>query len=170
MRLSAEMFNTIVAGLKSDSRSAKDKRKEPRVGVAGDAPLVSVGEGGRRISGTVRVRDLSPTGIGIIFNQELPAKQRFVIQLLHEDNQPLWLVCKAAHCRAIDGGRFTIGARIDQLLRAKEIHKIEQEKATAAAAAAAATAKKAHRPAPTPPRVPALNTPDIARISKAILG
>lgn len=157
MRLSAEMFDQIVAALKSDSRRDKDKRREPRVGVAGETTLVTVTEAGKRLSDTVRVRDISRTGIGLISTQNLAEKQRFVLQLQYANEEPLWLVCLTAYCRAVDGGRFTIGAKIQQLLKADQIPK------PAPKASAAVGNPVAARSTP-------LNASDISRISKAILG
>ena len=155
MRLSAEMYDQIVAALKSDSHRDKDKRREPRVGMAGEAELVTVNDEGKRIAGQVRVRDISPTGIGLFFGQELAKQQRFVVQLQSAEGQPVWLICLTAYCRAVDGGRFSVGARIKQVMRSEQIHKVEAQ----AAAASKGVARQA-----TP-----VDLADIARISKAIL-
>jgi hypothetical protein len=169
MRLSAEMYDQIVAALRSDKQRDKDKRKEPRVGLAGEANLVAVSETGVRISGVTRVRDISPTGIGLIFNKQLAKGQRFVVQLEGFDGQPVWLVATTAYCRTIDNTKHSIGAKIQQVLRADQIQKIE-DKATAATAASAAV-NAPRRPATlAPTAAPAAATSDIARISKAILG
>ena len=167
MRLSAEMYNQVVGALKSDSKGVKDKRGEPRVGLSGDAPFVSVTDAGKRVSGSVRVRDVSRSGLGLIATHELPAAQRFVVQLQFEDEKPLWLVCFSAYCRAIEGRRFLVGARIDQVLNAEQIQTMEQK--NLAAAANAASAMAASTPGPMRQQT-ALGAADIARISKAILG
>jgi hypothetical protein len=157
MRLSAEMYDQVLAALRSDSRGGKDKRREPRVGLAGEAKLVAMTDTGKRIADSVRVRDVSRGGIGLISNQQLISQQRFVLQLRYQDDEPLWLVCFTAYCRAIDGGRFTIGAKIQQLLKADQIPK---------AGAKAGVALAGHSPI----KPKALAESDIARISKAILG
>jgi hypothetical protein len=161
MRLTAEMYEQIAGKLKSDSQGNRDKRQEPRVGLPGEANLVSVDDAGRRIAGVARVRDVSQSGIGLIFNQQLAVKQRFVIQLKYANDQPLWLICSTAYCRAIDGGRFTVGARLVQTLHAQEVRLVEAKQAAAAKAAAAPVAVK---------KAVAVSASDVERISKAILG
>jgi hypothetical protein len=160
MRLTAEMYDQILRGLKSDSHGGKDKRREPRVGMAGEADLVTVGDDGKRAAGKVRVRDISATGVGLTFTRPMTKGQRFVIQLESSKGEPVWLVCLTVYCRA-GIGSFSIGGRIKQVLRADEITKIEAH--TAMAVAAAATA----HPAACMPE--AMVQSDIARISKAIL-
>jgi hypothetical protein len=157
MRLTAEMYDQILKGLKSDSHGGKDKRREPRVGMAGETDLVTVGDGGKRTAGKARVRDISATGIGLSFTRPMSKDQRFVIQLESSKGEPIWLVCLTAYCRA-GTGSFSIGGRIKQVLRAEEISKIEAQSATVAAAVVSA-------PVPDP-----ADQSDIARISKAILG
>jgi hypothetical protein len=159
MRLSAEMYNQIVEGLKSDSHRDKDKRREPRVGMAGEVEFVTMDETGRRVAGLVKVRDISRSGVGLLFNQQLTPQQRFVIQLASGNGEPIWLVCTTAYCRRVEMGRFSIGARIMQLLRAEQIQQIEN-KAAAATQKAAAAPMRSHQN----------HEADIARISRAILG
>jgi hypothetical protein len=162
MRLSAEMYDQITAALKSDLHGNKDKRREPRVGLAGEVGYVTVTDKGKRMAGVVRVRDVSPSGIGLFFSEQIAKEQRFVLQLASSNRKPLWLVCLAAYCRKVDGGRFSVGARIHQVLRADQIQKIEAQTAAANAPVnARTTAVKQREP---------LDVTDIERISKAILG
>jgi hypothetical protein len=160
MRLSAEMYEQIVAGLKSDSQRDKDKRQEPRVGLAAEAEFVTVSAEGVRTAGVVRVRDVSASGIGLFFPNEVAKNQRFVVQLYTNNDQPLWLVCTAAYCRRVDGGRHSVGGKINQLLRADQIQKLEAQ----AAVAAPPIVMKPAKP------IPMAAVSDIERISKAILG
>jgi hypothetical protein len=155
MRLSAEMYDQIVAALRSDSHRDKDKRQEPRVGMAGEAELVTVGENGKRMAGKVRVRDISASGIGLFFAHSLNKDQRFVIQLQSSTGEPVWLVCLTAYCKRASSN-FSVGARIKQVLRADQIHKVEAQ-------TAAASSIVAHTASP-------VDIADIARISKAIIG
>ena len=155
MRLTAEMFDQIVGSLKSDSHGGKDKRREPRVGMAGEADLVTVGENGKRTAGKVRIRDVSATGIGLTFTHPLQKEQRFVIQLESTKGGHVWLVCLAAYCKR-GMGSYTIGARIKQVMRADQISKVEAQTASANAAFCQA---------PSP-----VDMADIERISKAIIG
>jgi hypothetical protein len=151
------MYEQIVTALKSDSHREKDKRREPRVGMAGEAEFVTVDETGKRVAGTVRVRDVSTTGIGLFFSKQIEKQQRFVLQLYTSDQNPLWLVCRAAYCRRVEGGRFSVGAKINQILRPDQIQKMDVQ------SAASATAGTSVR------RNPVVTKSDVERISKAIL-
>ena len=44
MRLSAQIYLQILASLKSDALKDRSKRREPRVGLAGEAEFVTVNE------------------------------------------------------------------------------------------------------------------------------
>jgi hypothetical protein len=162
MRLSAEIYEQIIGGLKSDGVIGKDKRREPRVGLAGEADYVTISGDGTRQAGVAKIRDVSRTGIGLVCAQQVPKHQRFVVQLESSNEQPIWLVCNVAYCRRTDMGRFSVGAKIMQVLRAADIQKVE---AKAAAAVAAAT----NSPAKPNARAPRDEQADIARIAKAIL-
>jgi hypothetical protein len=159
MRLSAEMYKQIVAGLKSDSHQHRDKRREPRVGMAGEVEFVTVDETGKRVAGAVKIRDISRSGVGLLFNKPVLAQQRFVIQLASAKGEPVWLVCTTAYCRRVEEGWFSIGARIIQLLRAEQIQQIESK-------------SSAPQPAPTEAMrgISLADRADVARISRAILG
>jgi hypothetical protein len=165
MRLSADLYDQIIAALKSDGRADREKRTEPRVGLAGDSTLVTVDETGKRVSDLIRVRDVSRSGIGLIANQKLSAKQRFVLQLQYHNDEPLWMVCFTAYCRAIEGGRFTVGAKIEQLLKADQIPKAQPKPVAVPVGAGAAAAP--YQPVPYSPAQ--MSPSEIARISKAIL-
>ncbi len=132
MRLSAQMYQQILKGLRSDSHREKDKRREPRVGMAGEVDFVTITELGKRVAGIAKVRDVSRSGIGLLFSHHIASHQRFVVQLESSSGEPIWLVCNAAHCRAVEGGHFSVGARILQLLHAEEIQKVEAKAAAAA--------------------------------------
>jgi hypothetical protein len=159
MRLSAQIYLQILASLKSDALKDRSKRREPRVGLAGEAEFVTVNEFGNRSAGLVRLRDVSRGGIGLLFNQPMAVKQHFVIRLASHVDEPIWLVCSTAYCRPIESGQFAVGARVIQLLRAEEIHKIE-----------AKTSAAKPSPAKPSPGTTRAQEADISRISKAILG
>ena len=129
--------------------------------LAGEVGYVTVTDKGKRMAGVVRVRDVSPSGIGLFFSEQVAKDQRFVLQLSSSNSQPVWLICLAAYCRKVEGGRFSVGARIHQILKADQIQKIEAQSAAATATAQAAPAAKSREP---------LDSTDIERISKAILG
>jgi hypothetical protein len=132
VRLSAEMFSEIVDALRSDRKGDRDQRIEPRVGMAGEATLVSICEDGKRCVSRVRIRDISRGGIGLCSSTKFNKDQRVIIQLLSVAGDPIWLICVAAHCRRLESDRFSIGARIQQVMRADKVRRVEAELGRAA--------------------------------------
>ena len=127
MRLSAEIFDQIVEALRSDRKGDRDKRLEPRVGMAGEAVLVSICDDGRQTSAPVRVRDVSRSGLGMIYSIRFAKDQRLIIQLQSLAGEPIWLICVAAYCRKIEEGHYAVGARIKQVMRPDEVHRMTDE-------------------------------------------
>jgi hypothetical protein len=128
MRLSAELFEQIVVALKSDTSSDRDKRLEPRVGMAGEATLVSLGTDGKRTSVRVRVRDVSHSGIGLHHHTHFALKHKFFLQLQSDGREPMCLVCVTAYCRRLgNGDGYSVGARISRVLKGEQVHKMEVE-------------------------------------------
>jgi hypothetical protein len=125
MRLSAEMFQQIADALISDSRSDRDKRQEPRVGMAGEATLVTLMSDGTRETLRVRIRDISHSGLGICYNKKFAKDQRFIIQLQSMSGDPIWLVCVTAYCRKAESDRYVVGGRIKQVLKSEQVRRIE---------------------------------------------
>jgi RPA family protein len=125
MRLSAELFQQIADALTSDGRTERDKRQEPRVGMAGEATLVTLMSDGTRETLRVRIRDISHSGLGICYNKRFTKDQRFIIQLQSINGDPIWLVCVTAYCRKAESDNFVVGGRIKQVLRAEQVKNIE---------------------------------------------
>ena len=125
MRLSAELFQQISEALISDARSERDKRAEPRVGMAGEATLVTLMSDGTRTIVRVRVRDISHSGLGLYYNKRFTQDQRFIIQLQSLCGDPIWLVCITAYCRRAESDRYIVGGRIKQVLSAEHVRRIE---------------------------------------------
>ena len=132
MRLSAELFQQISDALISDGRSERDKRREPRVGMAGEALMVTLMSNGRRESRRVRIRDISRSGMGICYHQRFAKDQRFIVQLQSINGDPIWLVCIAAYCRKAETDRFVIGGRIKQVLTSEQLERIQERLGDAA--------------------------------------
>ncbi len=127
MMLSAEMFEQISDALKSDGPPGRDKRLEPRVGMTGEVMLLNVRNRQQRGTNSVRVRDISRTGVGLYHIKPLAKGQRFIIQLETVKNESIWLICVTAYCRKLEEDRFSIGARIQQVLNAAEVEKVNRQ-------------------------------------------
>jgi PilZ domain len=127
MMLSAELFEQISDALKSDGRPSKDKRLEPRVGMTGEVMLLNVSNRRQRGMNTVRVRDISRTGVGLYHSKRFAKGQQFIIQLDTVKNEPIWMICMTAYCRRLEVDRFSIGARIQQVLNSVEVEKVNRQ-------------------------------------------
>ena len=124
MRLSAELFKQIVDGLRSDNRSDRDKRLEPRVGMAGEVTLIYLDTEGKRKSTRARVRDVSRSGIGLYHRTKFGKDQRMVVQLQSANGDPIWLLCVPAHSNCVEKDRWVVGARIKQALHPDEVRRL----------------------------------------------
>jgi len=125
--LSAEMFEQIAEALKSDGPPGRDKRLEPRVGMTGEVMLLNMSD--RRRGGviSVRVRDISRSGVGLYHSARFAKGERFIIQLRTLKNEPIWMICVTAYCRKLQEDRFSIGARIQQVMNSAEVEKVNQQ-------------------------------------------
>jgi len=114
MALTAQMFNQIMKGLKSDNGSRpNEQRTNPRVGVHGRADIRTLPfppAGGRKVS--VWVRDLSIDGVGILHSVALPEGTRFVLTYHQPGGKDLNVVYIVAHTAQVSKGLFGIGARV----------------------------------------------------------
>lgn len=127
MILSAEMFEQIAEALKSDGRPGRDKRLEPRVGMTGEVMLLNVNNRRRRGVISVRVRDISRSGVGLYHTKPFVKGQRFIIQLSTANGDPIWMICITAYCRKLEEDRFSIGARIQQVMTSAEVEALTKK-------------------------------------------
>lgn len=124
MKLSAELFNQIVAALKSDGADPHAHRHEPRVGLAAEVTLVNTTGPGPRVS-KVKVRNISRTGLGLFHCQHMLKGQKFILLLQGSGDKTIWMVCSAAYCRKVDDCRYSIGAHVVQLLKPEQVKHIQ---------------------------------------------
>ncbi len=123
VKLSIELFKQITAGLRADKAAERGKRREPRVGLAAEASVVSgVTEDACRTS-RIQVRDISSTGLGLIVPNKMAAKQKFVIELNSDDGQ-FWLLCESVYCHRVEDRMFKVGAKHTKVLNPEEVKKI----------------------------------------------
>jgi len=114
MELTAEIFQQIVSGLRSDERnSAKHgNRKEGRVGVRYWVDLAPpVGSGVRLNATKVMVRDLSPSGIGFACRDKLNVGLDMVCCLPNLAGSITEVPLRIQHCTQVAKNLYIIGAR-----------------------------------------------------------
>jgi hypothetical protein len=116
MKLSAELFRSIVDTLKSDDHgpTRHEKRKEGRVGVrySVDVTAIATDNSGHKTA-TVWVRDISPSGMGFVTAQPMKVGVRLVCRLPREDGSPVGIVMTVRQCRQLSKELYSIGASFE---------------------------------------------------------
>jgi hypothetical protein len=121
MILSAELFQQIVDGLRSDRDPVHgERRTTPRVGLRAQVDvLLNPGAPGPPAPPVrMRVRDVSASGIGLLHNRELLAGTEFVVRLPsgRAEQATVHIAYVVAHCRRAAIDTYTVGGRIVRVL------------------------------------------------------
>src|SRR5438067_7742800 len=116
VQLSANTFYAIIESLRSYNPDIKvvDKRKNPRVGLRADAAVRVVGPDGLGQPMTVGVRDLSKTGIGLMFHEAVRVGAQMILFLSgpkHPKGMSL-VMYTVMCCRPLSDGLWAIGAQL----------------------------------------------------------
>ena len=118
-KLSAELFNEIVANLKSDTATSRihEKRAEGRVGLRSklDLILFAFADTGEERA-TVWVRDVSIKGLGIVCSIRMAEGLEFIAQFTRDDQSPVSVLYKVHYCRRIARGLFSVGAKFERVM------------------------------------------------------
>jgi len=103
MELSAEHFERIVSALRSDGScgSAREKRRNPRVGLRATVTIVQHNAAGTSTRTTSILRDVSREGIGIQHCREIKAGQRFLVQFPGKGGAIQSYLCTARRCHPV---------------------------------------------------------------------
>lgn len=146
MQLSRELFQHIVAELRSAMVGGHNKRLKPRVGLRNHVAMTLLKDHKPQAAASVVVRDLSPDGIGFLLHRKLPANALFSIRLPAYDAADLVAVYCVKHCDMIFDDLFRIGGLLVSINNPDE-----ESKPSAGAGSGAVTAAK---PAKSPPKAP----------------
>lgn len=114
MHLTGEWFESLIKSV--NTRATDDERRRvPRIGVRFTADMYQF-EGDRLLPPVqVRVRDISPLGIGFTHNHRLHSGQKLIIQLPQIEMEPLRILCEAKNCQVLSEQLFAIGAEFLQI-------------------------------------------------------
>ena len=128
MQLSDALLASVVASLKGAAESGDaSKRRENRTALVGRAAIVPCSAQGGRKPTDVGVRDLSPSGIGILHTGGLAAGERFVLLLPRGTSKDAsGVLCSVANCRRVADGSFLIGAIYIGLVRPNQPAKVAE--------------------------------------------
>jgi hypothetical protein len=122
MRLSADMFNEIVASLKSDRSStrAHEKRNEGRVGLRCSIDIItyipySFGAASTKAI-NVSVTNISVTGIGLVTGAKMEEGSEFVARFARDGAAPTSILYKVRYSRRLANDVFNTGAVLERIL------------------------------------------------------
>ncbi|HZL36257.1 MAG TPA: hypothetical protein VFC78_13145 [Tepidisphaeraceae bacterium] len=118
MDLSVEMFEQAsrsLAGPVDDT--TRDSRRQPRAGIDAQATIIPLCELGHSGTLSVRVRDLSASGLGFLHVRKMGLDEQFALLLGREGDSPAVLLCCVAFWQPVARNVFAIGARFIRVLR-----------------------------------------------------
>lgn len=118
MELTAELFDEITHTLCSDTyaRRAFDKRLAPRVGLRTRVTIVPSDTPNGAQPVTVWLRDLSASGLGFMYGEELADGSPFIAKLPTARGATLMVLYEVAYCRRAAKGLFTVGGKMKSIL------------------------------------------------------
>jgi PilZ domain-containing protein len=112
--LTGEWFENLIRSV--NTRETGDQRRRvPRIGVRFSAEMFQVDGDGVLPPVTIRIRDLSPLGLGFTHTRRLRKGTRFIVQLPQEELEPLRILCEVRNCTTVADQLFTIGAEFVQI-------------------------------------------------------
>jgi hypothetical protein len=118
MDLSAEQYKEIIQSLKAHGweRRNAEQRNQPRVGLRSHLSIrPQLADGAAQKASKVWLRDLSPTGIGIVHSQLLEEGTEFVAEFPTFNHRKLSVLYSVAHCHPLSKSLFNIGGRLKGL-------------------------------------------------------
>lgn len=112
--LTGEWFENLIRSV--NTRETGDQRRRvPRIGVRFATEMFQV-DGDRVLPPvSIRIRDISPLGIGFTHIRRLQKGTRFIIQLPQEELLPLRILCEVKNCTMVADQVFTIGSEFLQI-------------------------------------------------------
>ncbi len=110
MQLTGELYRQVLEAIRPARRRTNDARRLARVGVALRVELHCCGATGSRTTLAVRLRDVSPTGIGFICEEPLRVGERIIAHLPRESLKPLLIFAVVKFCKRVDHRIHHVGA------------------------------------------------------------
>jgi hypothetical protein len=112
IELTADQLGTLSAMLRiaGTRKAPSERRRTPRLDVRASVSvaLVEDGESGPAIA--MRVRDISPRGVALLYTQAMRVGQQLVLTLQRADGPPVQILCTVVHCHPGKGRLHTLGA------------------------------------------------------------
>ena len=117
MELSPEIYDQIAgcAGMHGEKKG-QERRKSRRIPLARRTTVMPLHGGALAPAITVRLRDVSQTGVGLLQPNNVEVGSTFFIELPRRDEQPIWARVVVTRVRALSSVLFLVGAKFDRLL------------------------------------------------------
>lgn len=109
MELTADLYEQVIRAIRPGPRRTNDARRLARVGVAFRLTLKRGRTPAAGASIVVRLRDLSPTGVGLIASQPLKYGERIVAQLPRAAELPLEILGEVRFCTQVEERLWHLG-------------------------------------------------------------
>lgn len=107
MQLTSELYEQLLRAIRTGPKRVNDGRRLARAGV-GLAVVVLRGRKRERRM-TVRVRDVSPTGIGFICSDPLPLGEEVAVELARHGEAPLHIYGRVQHSEQVAHRVYRVG-------------------------------------------------------------
>lgn len=119
MDLSAEQFAQIVTSLDTEpqAQTGENQRRRPRAELDTQASLIPLSDHSAPGAVSVKVRDLSPSGIGFLHDRRMGLDEQFALLLPRDGDTPAVVLCTVAFWQPLARNLFAIGARFTRILR-----------------------------------------------------
>ena len=99
MQLTSELYEQVLRAIRCGARRANDGRRLARAGVGLAVVVLRGRKRERRV--TVRVRDVSPTGIGFISSEPLSVGEELAVELVRAGEPPLHIFGRVQHVEQV---------------------------------------------------------------------
>src|SRR5271156_3148231 len=117
MELSQELFDRLAgcSRMRGD-KAGQDRRKARRIPVTVRTTLMQLRGGALGPTVSVRLRDISRTGLGLLHTESWELGTQLVIDLPSRSDRGIWARVVVTRMQPISATLFLVGARFDRLL------------------------------------------------------
>lgn len=110
MALTLEQYSDLVEACDALPGSGREKRRAARLTSRAPAAIIPMVDNKPGSPVNVQIRDLSPRGVGLLCNSDLPSNTPFILRLPRKNADPIAMLCTVCHGRLVAGGSYLIGA------------------------------------------------------------
>jgi hypothetical protein len=129
MELTEDLFREVSESLTvvGEGETREADRRSPRLQAARNVEIVPWGSPTDGL--TVRIRDLSPGGLGILHSERMALDDQFVVRLPRSADQTLLVACTVVYWEPLAENLYSIGAQFQQLISEEELNEHRGESA-----------------------------------------